>query len=84
MYQIRELDPVERLSPQRCSIEFCVIFAIVFTVVRYGGWHQHMDPLSESVYSPSWLALVIAAVLSVAYICWRVWLASYSALPTQD
>ena len=84
MYQIRELDPVERLSPLRCAVEFVAVFAILFTVVRYGGWHQHWDPLSDSVYSPTWLALVIAGVLSMAYICWRVWLASYSALPRQD
>jgi hypothetical protein len=82
-YEIKELDPVKEISPLRRRIEFGIIFVVVFLLVRFGGWHQGMDPLGNPVY-PSYLtSLLIALAVSSIVMLWRVWYATHSAAPPE-
>ncbi|HEY0306680.1 MAG TPA: hypothetical protein VGB94_00820 [Acidobacteriaceae bacterium] len=82
-YEVKDLDPVKELSPTRKRIEFGVAFAIMFLIVRFGGWHHDMDPLGYPVHPPTWVALAIAAAAGTVYLLWRVWYAAYSAAPRE-
>ncbi len=82
-YEIKELDPVRKLSPQRGWIEFSIVLAIVFLLVRFGGWHHDMDPLGYSVYPSYLVSLLIAAAVSSVFIVWRTWSVSHSAVPIE-
>jgi choline-glycine betaine transporter len=79
-YQIQELDPVKELSPTRRRIEFGIVFVLTFLLVRFGGWHHDMDPLSYAFNPPTWVSLLIAAAVSSVFVMWRVWQSTHTAV----
>jgi hypothetical protein len=82
-YEIKDLDPVKKLSPARRWIEFGIVFVITFLLVRFGGWHHGMNPLSYDV-NPSYLtALLVAAAVSTVFMLWRNWYSTHSAAPRE-
>jgi len=83
-YQIQELDPVRELSQKRKGIEFCIVFAVVFLAVRFGGWHHDMDPLGDLVHPSTWLALGIAALASTLFVLWHTWYVAHSSVPRPE
>jgi hypothetical protein len=82
-YEIKELDPIKELSPLRRRIEFAVVFLIVFLLVRFGGWHHGMDPLSYAVNPSTVISLLVAAIISALFMLWRTWHSSHSAAPVE-
>ena len=71
---------VKHVSAERRWIEFGIVFTLTFLAVRFGGWHHGMDPLGYTENPPSWVALLIAAGVSVFYIMWRVWYSTHTAV----
>jgi len=82
-YEVKDLDPVKKLSSARKRIEFGAVFAVVFLAVRFGGWHHDMNPLDYPVHPPTWIALLIAAAVATVYVLWRSWYSAHSAAPRE-
>ena len=78
-YEIQDLDPVKELSPLRRRLEFSIVFAIVFLVVRFGGWHHGMDPLGATMYPSTLIAVLVAAAFSSVFMLWRIWQSTHTA-----
>jgi hypothetical protein len=83
-YEIKDLDPVQELSPLRRRIEFGIVFVLTFLLVRFGGWHHGMDPLGYAVYPSTLTALLIAAAASTVFILWRVWYSTRNTTPYES
>jgi len=83
-YRIRELDPVTEISPRRQGVEFSIAFVVVFLIVRFGGWHHHMDPLGYEVRPPTWLAILIGIGAGLVFVVWRAWYAQHTAHSRHD
>jgi len=66
-------------TAQRIGLEFSAVLAVVFLGVRFGGWHHGMDPLGYTVHAPTWMALLIAAVVGGAFAGCRMWFATDDA-----
>jgi hypothetical protein len=68
--------PGEPDSPPSASklLLWCaIVFAVVYAVVRFGGWHQQGNPLNDPTFASSETALICAFVCTGVFAGWQYW-----------